>query len=128
MQTKVNNGSKSNSVGEPQIVQHSPKPRGVWACEGAKINWSKIMPPSGFRVLPRRWVVERTFSWFGHSRRLSKDYKRLTAASEAMIYVVMTRLMLKRHDNRLSMCHRKARCDVFRQIFLVYMPALVYNI
>jgi putative transposase len=48
------------------------------------------------RVLPRRWVVERTFAWLGQSRRLSKDYERLPATSEAMIYGVMSRLMLRR--------------------------------
>jgi putative transposase len=79
-----------------EIVQHPPKPRGVWARPGEVIDWSKIMPPSGFRLLPRRWVVERTFSWLGQSRRLSKDYERLTATGEAVIYIVMTRLMLKR--------------------------------
>ena len=50
----------------------------------------------GFQVLPRRWVVERTFSWFSHSRRLSKDYEYYPQTSEAMIYVVMIRLMLRR--------------------------------
>jgi putative transposase len=50
----------------------------------------------GFHVLPHRWVVERTFSWFSHSRRLSKDYEYYPQSSEAMIYVVMIRLMLRR--------------------------------
>jgi putative transposase len=50
----------------------------------------------GIQVLPRRWVVERTFSWIDHNRRMSKDYKRLTQTSEAFIYVAMSRLMLKR--------------------------------
>jgi putative transposase len=50
----------------------------------------------GFAVLPRRWVVERTFGWFGRSRRLSKDYEQLPATSEAMIYAAMSRLMVKR--------------------------------
>jgi putative transposase len=50
----------------------------------------------GFTVLPRRWVVERTFGWFGRSRRLSKDYEQLPETSEAMIYAVMVRLMVKR--------------------------------
>lgn len=45
---------------------------------------------------PRRWVVERTFGWFGRFRRLSKDYERCCATSEAMIYVTMCRLMLRR--------------------------------
>jgi putative transposase len=50
----------------------------------------------GFTVLPRRWVVERTFGWLGRSRRLSKEYEQLPESSEAMIYAVMSRLMLKR--------------------------------
>ena len=50
----------------------------------------------GFVVLARRWVVERTFGWLGRSRRLSKDYERLPSTSETMIYLAMTRLMLRR--------------------------------
>ena len=53
-------------------------------------------PAHTFRVLPRRWVVERTFAWLGQSRRLSKDYERLLGTSEAMIYGAMSRLMLRR--------------------------------
>jgi putative transposase len=53
--------------------------------------------PRGFQVLPRRWVVERTFAWLGLSRRLSKDYERLPQTAETMmIYGVMSRLMLRR--------------------------------
>lgn len=44
----------------------------------------------GIEVLPRRWVVERTFAWFGKSRRLSKDDEFLPESSEAMIYLAMT--------------------------------------
>ena len=50
----------------------------------------------GFVVLPRRWVVERTFAWITQCRRLSSDYERLTESSEAMIYIAMTRLMVRR--------------------------------
>jgi len=50
----------------------------------------------GFVVLPRRWVVERTFAWFGRYRRLSKDYETLPETSEAMIYAAMSRLMVRR--------------------------------
>ncbi len=52
--------------------------------------------PAGFQVLPRRWVVERTFAWLGRHRRLSKDYEVLTATEEAWMYLAMIRLMLVR--------------------------------
>ena len=50
----------------------------------------------GFQVLPKRWVVERTFSWFEGYRRLSKDYERLPKNSETMVELAMIRLMLNR--------------------------------
>lgn len=50
----------------------------------------------GFVVLPRRWVVERTFAWLTQCRRLSKEYEVLPRSSEAMIYIAMTRLMFRR--------------------------------
>ncbi|MEA5419719.1 IS5 family transposase [Spirulina sp. CCNP1310] len=50
----------------------------------------------GFAVLPKRWVVERTFAWLGKYRRLSKDYERLPQMSECFVYQAMTSLMLKR--------------------------------
>jgi len=50
-----------------------------------------------FTVLPRRWVVERTIAWIGRYRRLSKDYEYLVPEnSETIIYVAMSRLMLRR--------------------------------
>lgn len=50
----------------------------------------------GFVVLPRRWVVERTFGWLGRHRRLSKDCEQLVTSSETVIYIVMIGLMVKR--------------------------------
>jgi putative transposase len=50
----------------------------------------------GFKVQPKRWVVERTFAWLGNYRRLSKDYERLTRNSEGMIYLASIKTMLKR--------------------------------
>jgi putative transposase len=88
-----------------EVVRKPPKPTSekvarIWAAElakeGEEIDWQKLMPPRGFRVLPRRWVVERTFSWLGQNRRMSKDYERLCASAEAFVYVAMIRLMVRR--------------------------------
>jgi putative transposase len=77
-----------------EVVRKPPKPlpdevARIWAeelaKEGKKVDWRRLMPPRGFRVLPRRWVVERTFSWLGQNRRMSKDYERLCATSEAFV-------------------------------------------
>ena len=57
---------------------------------------SRKVPPRGFRVLARRWVVERTFAWISHNRRMGKDYEKLCATGEAFVYVAMTRLMVRR--------------------------------
>jgi putative transposase len=88
-----------------EVVRKPPKPTPekvarIWAQElakeGEKIDWQRLMPLRGFRVLPRRWVVERTFSWLGQNRRMSKDYERLCASAEAFVYVAMIRLMVRR--------------------------------
>ncbi len=50
----------------------------------------------GFVVLPKRWIVERTFAWLGRSRRLSKDYEALCETVEAWIFIAMIHLMTKR--------------------------------
>jgi putative transposase len=49
----------------------------------------------GFQVLPRRWVVERTFGWLGRYRRLSRDFEHTVLSSETMVYVASIRRMLK---------------------------------
>ena len=67
-----------------------------WAKEGKKVDWQRLMPPRGYVALPRRWVVERTFSWLSQNRRMSKDYERLCASAEAFIYAAMIRLMVRR--------------------------------
>ena len=88
-----------------EVVHRTPKPTSEkiariwaeeWAKEGEKIDWQRLMPRRGFEVLPRRWVVERTFAWLCHNRRMSKDYERLCATAEAFVYVAMTRLMVRR--------------------------------
>ena len=89
-----------------EIVRHPPKmaPEEAmmtwvreWAKEGIAIEREKLLSAKGPRAfLPKRWVVERTFSWLGQNRRLSKDYERLPESGEAFIYVAMSRLMVRR--------------------------------
>ena len=67
-------------------------PRRIWVPEGVE----PPPRPTGFQVLPRRWVVERTFAWLGRNRRLSKDFELLPATSEAWIYLAMSHLMVRR--------------------------------
>ena len=86
----------------------------IWAdggYAGALVEWVKNLRPSGklhldivrrsddakgFQLVRKRWIVERTFSWFYKSRRLSRDYEQRIDHSESHIYVCMCRLMLKR--------------------------------
>jgi putative transposase len=66
---------------------------------GAPFRLVLVRRPGGAKGwvhLPKRWVVERTFAWLGRARRLSKDYERLPQSSEAMIYVRMIHLMVRR--------------------------------
>ena len=67
-----------------------------WAKEGVAVDWQKLLPPKGFVVLPRRWVVERTIAWIEQNRRMSKDYERLCASGESLVYAAMIRLMTRR--------------------------------
>jgi putative transposase len=69
------------------------KPR-RWRWQGEEQDLEPL--PSGFQLLPQRWVVERPFAWLGRSRRLSKDDEALPATEEAWISGAMTGLMLRR--------------------------------
>jgi putative transposase len=83
----------------------------IWAdagYSGKLIDWTKIVcgwvleivkrsdDVKGFKVLPHRWIVERTFGWLGRYRRLSKDYEGLTESSQALIYAAMIHIMIRR--------------------------------
>jgi len=63
---------------------------------GVEVETVKRRETKGFVVEPKRWIVERTFAWFGKFRRLSKDYELVTLTSLSMMYLVMIRLMCKR--------------------------------
>jgi putative transposase len=65
-----------------------------WGWVGVVVT--KLAGQVGFKVQKKRWVVERTFGWLNRSRRLSKDYERTTASSEAFVKVAMIHLMIRR--------------------------------
>lgn len=70
-----------------------------WVANHCRFCLEFVLRPDdqrGFAVLPRRWVVERTFAWFTLHRRLTRDYEVLTTSSEAIIYIAMIRIMLRR--------------------------------
>jgi len=69
------------------------KARKLWRCTVEIVKRSELHT---FKVLPRRWVVERTFGWLGRYRRLSRDYERQATTGETMVYLAMIRLMLAR--------------------------------
>lgn len=88
-----------------------PRLAKIWVDQGYKahfVAWAQaarawvievVARPAGtkgFQLLPRRWVVERTFAWLGRCRRPSKDYEALAETSEAWIHLAMIHLMLKR--------------------------------
>jgi putative transposase len=77
---------------EGKDFMHSVMNTYRWILETIK----RSNPAKGFVVLPRRWVVERTFGWFNWYRRLSKDYECLPETSEAMIQLAMIRIMVRR--------------------------------
>jgi len=85
-----------------EVVKHPPKPRGIWAPVDAVIDWEALMPKGWRGVLPRRWVVERTFAWLIFNRRLTKDYELLPRTTETWIYLAMARLMLRRLAKKIS--------------------------
>jgi putative transposase len=76
-----------------------------WALEIVKPSPRRVLvaddveptPRPPFTVLPRRWVVEHTIAWMGRYRLLSKEYEDLPKSSETLIYLAMSRLMLRRH-------------------------------
>ncbi len=64
-----------------------------FACELEVVKKKKA---KGFHILPRRWVVERTFAWLSRYRRLNREYEKNPISSEAMVYVSSVRLLLNK--------------------------------
>ncbi len=95
----------------PLLPKSFPRLTKLWADGGYTGEWLEELPSDfpiqveiverepgqrGFNLLPKRWVVERTFAWLSHFRRLSKDYEYWVKTADAMIYAAIVRLMLGR--------------------------------
>ena len=94
----------------PDLVQRFPRLKKLWADHtytGAFVEQAhavgidieittRLSEQPGFQVIPWRWVVERTFGWLGHYRRLSKDYEYWVYTSDATIYAAMVHIMVRR--------------------------------
>jgi len=74
------------------VASAAARAHGTWELEIVERPAGQI----GFEVLPKRWIVERTFGWLGRCRRLSKDYENLNRFAVAYILLAMIRLMLRR--------------------------------
>jgi putative transposase len=115
MKARVHSAGVQDRDGGEELLKETagkfPTLRFVWAdggYAGNLVTWAKKKlgcdlsivkrtdDMKGFKVLPRRWVVERTFGWLGRNRRLSKDYERKCKSSESFMYIGMTRLMVRR--------------------------------
>lgn len=68
----------------------------VAAVPGLRIEIVKRSQPTGWQLLPRRWVIERTFAWFGRNRRLAKDYEGIVEAALAFIHLATIQLIIRR--------------------------------
>jgi transposase len=78
---------------------YSGEPLAQWCREQG--GWDlkiveRDLQTKGFEVIPKRWIVERTLSWIGRNRRMSKDYERKVQTSECLMKVAMIRLILRR--------------------------------
>ncbi len=89
----------ATTLGVRVTVVRRPR-RWVWVAEGVE----PPPMPVGFQVLPRRWVVERTFAWLGRCRRLSKDYEERPETEEAWILLAMIGIMLSRLTTHPDPC------------------------
>ena len=90
---------KVNSYG--RILEIIKRPRKWYRCppdvdEKKFVEENKLYLPVGFEVLPKRWIVERTFAWFNRYRRLSKDYEFCCLTSVTFLFLAMARNILKR--------------------------------
>lgn len=116
LRVKAHAADVSEAAGGKQLLTeikpHFPELKKLWCdggygkADGEFVRWAekqvniavevvqKLVDQVGFVVQPRRWVVERTFAWFGRHRRLSKDYEHHTWCSEAQVYIASIGLLL----------------------------------
>lgn len=119
----------------------------IWAdgaCAGALVQWVSQLralgqraplrleivkrsdAAKGFVVLPKRWIVERTFGWLSRSRRLCKDYETQVPHSQAMVLIAMSHLMLKRLHNIGTLYTRSHKClELFTALEVLFGVSVI---
>lgn len=94
----------------PRLLERFPRLRKLWADSAYQglVAWAlqlgswvleivgKLTGQVGFAVQPHRWIVERTWAWLGDYHRLDKEHERLPQSNEALVYLAMIHLMLRR--------------------------------
>lgn len=74
----------------------------MWRTGAWRLQVVKRTAAVGFEVLPKRWIVERTFAWISRNRRLARDFERYAATVVAFVRLAMIRIMLRRLAANLS--------------------------
>jgi putative transposase len=118
---KADDGTTAPEVLARLTAEHTSRLEVIWGdtkYHNHTLEGWMVAHPAGYRVgvvgrpagsvgyvkLPKRWVVERTFSWLGRYRRLSKDYEKLPETSEAMIQMAMIHIMVRRLEPTCQYC------------------------
>ena len=92
--SKVQAKMTGSSTGDNTVPQKQRQPHNL-AVTNAK-KGDTIPQRRGFHILPKRWIVERTFAWFSLCRRLNRDYELLTTTTEAWLWLRAARLSLRK--------------------------------
>ena len=88
--------SRSSNAFLPMADMRGAMAMTVWRTGVWRLQIVKRSDAAGFEVLPKRWIVERTFAWISRNRRLARDFERYATTVAAFVRLAMIRIMLRR--------------------------------